>query len=241
MELPLECDDEYWINEDPALAFKQPPGIPAKVAFFNCCIRLDQIHAFALRTIVSRLRTLFRNIISLSYQYSINKSNTNAGRLGHEWEVQAVSELDSALNQFIDSIPSHRESLSCIRRTLRAEYRAVRWDPHQENILFFIQSANLYALYYNMHITVHRRFIPSRGKPSRFPFPSLAICANAARSCVQVLDVMSKRIQKEYPDNMVINIHLRISRYIYLYARCLSRTMCTHPLVFYSMPEWCFC
>lgn len=55
VELPLECDDEYWINEDPALAFKQPPGKPAKVAFFNCCIRLHQIHAFALRTIVSCL------------------------------------------------------------------------------------------------------------------------------------------------------------------------------------------
>ena len=53
VELPLECDDEYWINEDPSLAFKQPPGKPSTISFFNCVIRLNQIHAFALRTIVS--------------------------------------------------------------------------------------------------------------------------------------------------------------------------------------------
>ena len=52
VELPLECDDEYWINEDPELTFKQPPGKPSTISFFNCNIRLNQIHAFALRTIV---------------------------------------------------------------------------------------------------------------------------------------------------------------------------------------------
>ena len=28
-----EVDDEYWTNPDPALAFKQPPGKPSKIAF----------------------------------------------------------------------------------------------------------------------------------------------------------------------------------------------------------------
>lgn len=53
LELPVECDDEYWITEDPKLAFKQPPGKPSTVAYFNCLLRLNQILAFALRTIVS--------------------------------------------------------------------------------------------------------------------------------------------------------------------------------------------
>lgn len=52
VDLPIECDDEYWINPDPNLAFKQPEGKPSTVVFFNCVIRLIQIHAFALRTIV---------------------------------------------------------------------------------------------------------------------------------------------------------------------------------------------
>ena len=53
IDLPLEVDDEFWINDDPTLAFRQPPGQPAKVASFSCSIRLSQIEAFVLRTIVS--------------------------------------------------------------------------------------------------------------------------------------------------------------------------------------------
>ena len=52
IDLPTECDDEYWAHADPGLAFKQPSGRPSKVAFFNCYVRLHQILAFAMRTIV---------------------------------------------------------------------------------------------------------------------------------------------------------------------------------------------
>jgi hypothetical protein len=54
--LPTDCDDEYWENDDPDLAFKQPPGKPSKVAFFISLIRQQEILAFALRTIVSSLK-----------------------------------------------------------------------------------------------------------------------------------------------------------------------------------------
>ena len=53
MEFLLECDDEYWFPEDPRMAFSQPPGKPSKIVYFNQLIRLQQIHACALRTIVS--------------------------------------------------------------------------------------------------------------------------------------------------------------------------------------------
>jgi hypothetical protein len=53
VDLPTDCDDEYWENDDPNLAFKQPPGRPSKVAFFISLIRQQEIQAFALRTIVS--------------------------------------------------------------------------------------------------------------------------------------------------------------------------------------------
>ena len=55
LDLPIECDDEYWENDNPELAFKQPPGKPSLVTFFNCFLRLNQILAFALRTIVSTI------------------------------------------------------------------------------------------------------------------------------------------------------------------------------------------
>ncbi|KAI0706989.1 fungal-specific transcription factor domain-containing protein [Earliella scabrosa] len=159
IDLPTECDDEYWTAADPEAAFKQPPGKPSKIAFFNCFVRLHQILAFAMRTI-----------------YSINKSKALLGFVGQQWEQHIVAELDSALNKWIDSVPDH-----------------LRWDPTRENVLFLNQSANLYANYYQLQIAVHRPFIPSPRKPSPLSFPSLAICTNAARSCIHVLDVQYKR------------------------------------------------
>ena len=53
LELPFECDDEYWENDDPSKAFVQPPSKPSYVAYFIWSIKLGDILAHALRTIVS--------------------------------------------------------------------------------------------------------------------------------------------------------------------------------------------
>ena len=53
VELPLAVDDEYWEHEDPDRAFQQPSDKPARVLAFICWIKLSQIAAFALRTLVS--------------------------------------------------------------------------------------------------------------------------------------------------------------------------------------------
>ncbi|KAI5115861.1 hypothetical protein M0805_001580 [Coniferiporia weirii] len=90
LDLPLEVDDEYWEHPDPAKAFKQPTGIPCSTSFFNSFLKLNQILAFALRTI-----------------YSINKSKILLGFVGPQWEQHIVAELDSALNKWIDTVPDH--------------------------------------------------------------------------------------------------------------------------------------
>lgn len=53
LDMPLEVDDEYWENENPELAFKQPPGKPSTVSFFMHWVKLARIAAHALRTLVS--------------------------------------------------------------------------------------------------------------------------------------------------------------------------------------------
>jgi hypothetical protein len=51
----MEIDDEYWENEhEPDQAFKQPAGKPSVMSYFVSLIKLIQILAVALRTIVSR-------------------------------------------------------------------------------------------------------------------------------------------------------------------------------------------
>ncbi|KAI0260431.1 fungal-specific transcription factor domain-containing protein [Gloeopeniophorella convolvens] len=170
VEYPIECDDEYWENADPALAFKQPPGKPTRVSYFNHLIKINLLHSHALRTI-----------------YSLNKSRLVTGPREKGWEEKTVTELDSALNSWFDSIPDH-----------------LRWDPSRENQTFFVQSAAMHIAYYFIQITIHRPFIPSFHKESALSFPALAICASAARALSHISDAL--RIK--HPALAAPNIHL---------------------------------
>ncbi|KAJ6499081.1 fungal-specific transcription factor domain-containing protein [Mycena sanguinolenta] len=158
VELPLEVDDEYWDHPDPAQRFKQPPGKPSLITFFVCHIRLCEILGSTLRRL-----------------YASNKSRVLMGLVGTDWEQRAVSELDSAMNEFLGGLPDH-----------------LRWDPDRTGI-FFDQSAVLHAMYYNLQITIHRPYIH---QPSVLAFPSLAIITSAARSSIHVVDVWITRLQR---------------------------------------------
>jgi hypothetical protein len=52
-EYPLEVDDDFWENEDPQLAFRQPPHKPSTVTAFNLWLRLTNFTASALHCFVS--------------------------------------------------------------------------------------------------------------------------------------------------------------------------------------------
>ncbi|KAF8066999.1 fungal-specific transcription factor domain-containing protein [Lyophyllum atratum] len=92
IDMPIECDDEYWEHPDPELRWRQPTPhkTPSIVVYFNVYIRLNQILAFLLRTV-----------------YAINKSKILLGFVGQQWEENIVAELDSALNAWVDNLPDH--------------------------------------------------------------------------------------------------------------------------------------
>ncbi|KAJ7479527.1 fungal-specific transcription factor domain-containing protein [Mycena latifolia] len=148
LELPVDCDEEYWGIPHAV----QPPGKPSTSAFL--------VAYFPLMIIFGRIQRAV---------YPVN------GQLPF---AEMIVELDSDLNKWVDALPEH-----------------LRWDPNQENQVFLVQSAALYASYYHAQILIHRPFIPAPGKEpmSNTSFPSLAICANAARSCGHVLDVQTRR------------------------------------------------
>ncbi|KAJ7182255.1 fungal-specific transcription factor domain-containing protein [Mycena crocata] len=81
LEPLIEADDEYW--EDPMRPFQQPVGVPSRIAFFNCLLRLSHILAFGLKII-----------------YPLVKST-------HGCDEQVVAEFDSALNRWHDEVPEH--------------------------------------------------------------------------------------------------------------------------------------
>ncbi|KIM42578.1 hypothetical protein M413DRAFT_120145 [Hebeloma cylindrosporum] len=114
--------------------------------------------------------------LSLRTIYSINQSKILLGFAKQQWEQDLVADLDSELNKWVDSVPDH-----------------LLWNPSRDDDNFFNQSVFLYAEYYYIQITIHRPFIPSPSKPSPLSFPSLAICTNAARSCIHVIHIQSMR------------------------------------------------
>ncbi|KAL0564763.1 Gypsy retrotransposon integrase-like protein 1 [Marasmius crinis-equi] len=159
LDYPAECDDEYWENPDPDLAFKQPPGKPSNLAGWIAYVKLGRLVSKALRTM-----------------YVINKPKKPLGLGDTQWQQRIVAELDKALNKWVDDLPGH-----------------LKWDPTQENEIWFNQSVALYTVYYQAQFLIHRSFIPTVKKPSTLSFPSLAICTNAARSTIHVVDRQRKR------------------------------------------------
>ena len=198
VDFPTDCDDAYWVTVDPEQDFKQPPGQPSKVSFFISGLRLTFIESKAFNTIVCSTE---RSMSCLSnprvHQYSANKSKASHGRAGPKGDEQAVADLDSALNSFIDTIPKHRKIISFWTLSRGSHLiAAVKWNPQEQNLLFFAQSAYLISQFYRLQINIHRAFIPSPGQPSRFSLPSLTICTNAARSCIHVLSDEFERMSQ---------------------------------------------
>ncbi|KAJ7091171.1 fungal-specific transcription factor domain-containing protein [Mycena epipterygia] len=99
--------------------------------------------------------------------YTLKRSKKR-GAEAEQWHQQ--------VNNWIDSLPDH-----------------LRWDPHRENFIFSQQSASLYVSYFHIQIFIHRPFLPVPGRSSPLSYPSLAVCANSARSCSHVMSVQSAR------------------------------------------------
>ncbi|KAG8882463.1 hypothetical protein FRB97_008192 [Tulasnella sp. 331] len=76
-----------------------------------------------------------------------------------------LAELDSALNAWLDALPAH-----------------LKWDQHM-GAAWYQQAAALQVTFYYVQITIHRPFIQLSSSSKRaLSLPSLAVCANAARS-----------------------------------------------------------
>ena len=91
IELPAECDDDYWeIDDDGHVSFNQPPGKTSRITGFIAYVKLTEMLAYATRTLYS------------------TKSQVATHLSREEWEQQIVAEIDSAMNRWKDSLPDHR-------------------------------------------------------------------------------------------------------------------------------------
>nr|GAT53156.1 predicted protein [Mycena chlorophos] len=180
---PTVVDDAYWDAN-----FEQPVGTYSQVAFFNSMLKLTQMIIWTLRFLVMFSPYRRRTIVYL-VQYTLQKKVALYEAGSARWKEDLVLELDSALNEWADTIPEH-----------------LRWDPTRlcsgnSNLVFFKQSAILYAAYYHVRILIHRPFITST---KAHLLPSFTICTSAARSCVGIAkmwmeQLCSDRVASEAP------------------------------------------
>ncbi|KIK69820.1 hypothetical protein GYMLUDRAFT_34227 [Collybiopsis luxurians FD-317 M1] len=164
-----ECDDEYWEKTEHNEAFKQPIGKISLLSFFTHYNQLMDIAASVQRNIYPIKQSELRS----------DKTSTSTA----ERSRQKVMKHDSALNEWLTSLPDH-----------------LRWDPHQPNKVYLTQSAILFVSYYWVQMQLHRKFIVRPGSSNQHTFPSLAISANAAKSSVRVLQVLQRRVPKKLAD-----------------------------------------
>lgn len=110
IDLPLEVDDEFWGTDNAKDGFKQPEGKPSVIEAFNSRIRLSQVLAFAIRTVVCDMFAMRYAAADSrrSTQCATEKSKNLLGLTGRHWKEKVVSELNSALTEWAKSVPGHR-------------------------------------------------------------------------------------------------------------------------------------
>ncbi|KAL0566242.1 Gypsy retrotransposon integrase-like protein 1 [Marasmius crinis-equi] len=109
--------------------------------------------------------------------YAVRKTDmwTRMGMSGPEWTEKIVAELDSALNAWVDTIPGH-----------------LKWNPTHPSQTHFLQSTILYMTYYWVQLLVHKSFLNPHPN-AKVGFPSMTICANAARLAIHLAEVFQKQ------------------------------------------------
>ncbi|ETW80752.1 hypothetical protein HETIRDRAFT_246745, partial [Heterobasidion irregulare TC 32-1] len=169
-DLPLEVDDEYWENEDPTLAFQQPPDKPCRVSAFKLLLRLTDIIAFTLRTF-----------------YALNKDPTTV--LHNQQPVEILKDMNAAMLQWTQLVPEYlkwspeMEDLAFANQstTIYLTYSLIQILVHRS---FLPPSlARLRAL----------GDAPSAGSTSAHTMTSLAIAVNAAKAGARFLHVLRVR------------------------------------------------
>ena len=103
---PIPCDDEYWDTGHPETSFKQPAGIPSKLDYFVSYVKLMEIEAATMRAVVRCFYKLDVDGVLMSPKYYTKKPDLVTAR---PTDQQTITMLDSALNDWFNSLPPHRE------------------------------------------------------------------------------------------------------------------------------------
>ncbi|KIY53890.1 hypothetical protein FISHEDRAFT_32485 [Fistulina hepatica ATCC 64428] len=184
VDLPIDTEDDTCRLDDERALAHVPPSACLTTEYMSCFIRLTDVLDATLR----------------SFYWKASKYQEMTGCSGPEWEQRTVSTLDSALNEWVDSIPEY-----------------LRWDPDMKDYTLFQQSCALYSVYYYTQIQVHRPFI-TKNNPL-YP-ASISVCAHAARSHAHIVAAQLRRHQVvALPQIVIITFNVGIILLIQIWRK----------------------
>ena len=164
-ELPVECDDEYMTEDAEGVAqFRQPSHIPSMMVYLKYHVKLLDILSLALRAL-----------------YSTEKSRIQIGLVGENWQTEVVTQLDSSLNEWQNTLPPIREQFIHVQEHSMSYIfsNIVLYDPKEPDPYRFARASNLYICRRVVQIQIHRPLMSRAGPMMRSS--SSIICVGAAR------------------------------------------------------------
>ncbi|KAJ3772120.1 fungal-specific transcription factor domain-containing protein [Lentinula raphanica] len=175
LDLPLEIDDEYWETEDPEVAFKQPDGLPSRIAAFNAWIGITQITGFVLRTL-----------------YALDPKRILLGRQTMPEPEVLVQQCNIALDEWMNSLPEHLQWPVSTDDPIFSNQSA---NLHLSYHLTFILMYRTFIPFSQILPSGMRgiRIPRTPQKPSSLSVPALQICVNSAKSCARIIEEQLQR------------------------------------------------
>ncbi|KAG7098621.1 hypothetical protein E1B28_000543 [Marasmius oreades] len=159
LDPPLDVDDEYWENDDPALAFQQPTGKPSRLTSFILWLSLTDVIAFAIRTL-----------------YCVRPNGGLMEHMKPPAPEDLVKRLDRSLVAWMDKIPEYLRWGRDMQDHVTSNQSTMLYNTY-----YFTQ-----ILVHRPFIRPLR--ITSLDGNVASPCSALALCSSAAKTCVRIIE-----------------------------------------------------
>ncbi|KAF9012382.1 hypothetical protein BDQ17DRAFT_1387125 [Cyathus striatus] len=161
---------------DPLLkkSFKQPPGIPSKIAAFNEFIKLTQIMAFTMKTL-----------------YCIDQTKVFGSLFVGDWREKVISELTHALQKWIKEVPDHLRWSEKMHDPIFAGQSATVFTA------YYLTEILIYRPF------IPNQRVSSSNIPP-FSYSAFDVCIKAARASARITKVEMERGLSNVPNTIAI-------------------------------------
>ncbi|KAF7361833.1 Zn(2)-C6 fungal-type domain-containing protein [Mycena venus] len=160
LDLCLEVDDEFWEADPP---FRQPPGTPCRLTYFNLWLRLSQIVTFTVRTI-----------------YAVHNPRALLGRIAKVRTDEVIAQLTLALQDWLRSVPEYLRWSKHIKDEEFSNQSASLYTT------YYLAEMLMYRAFIP---PVASPSAPVSPVPHiSASFPALVFCINAARSSARIME-----------------------------------------------------